>query len=260
MLKFLGLPPQASSHAAELDQVIGLEHWMIFALFLFWAGYFVFVLFRFRRGAHPRASYTGMRSYWSVYLVFAVAIAEGALLIAKEIPFWRERTRSIPSPNEATVVRVVGEQFNWNIHYPGADGLFGRTDIALVGSDNPLGLDRRDPPARDDIVTLNQLTVPVGKPVLIRLTSKDVIHSFAVYEMRVKQDAAPGVDTPVWFIPTVTTADMQTQLGKPDFQYEIACSQLCGLGHFRMRGFLTVTSEADYRSFLDEEARAIVRP
>lgn len=255
MLRFLNLPAQASSHAAEIDHVLGLEHWMMLALFVFWIAYFVFVLFRFRKGANPRASYAGMKSYWSVYLVFLVALAEGVLLVAYEMPLWRERTKNFPSAEEATVVRVVGEQFNWNVHYPGNDGQFGRTDVSLVGPDNPLGLDRRDPAAKDDITTINQLTVPVGRPVLIRLTSKDVIHSFAVYEMRVKQDATPGLDTPVWFVPTVTTEEIRARLKRPEFDYEIACSQLCGLGHFRMRGILTVTSEAGYRAFLAEEAR-----
>jgi cytochrome c oxidase subunit 2 len=259
MLKFLNLPPAASAHAAEFDHVLGLEHWMMAALFVLWGGYFVFVLLRFRKRANPRASYTGMKSYWSVYLVFVVALAEGVLLVAYELPFWRERTSDFPSGDNVTIVRVVAEQFNWNIHYPGPDGRFGLTDVTLVAPENPLGLDRRDPAAGDDVTTVNQLTVPIGRPVLIRLTSKDVIHSFGVYEMRVKQDATPGVDTPVWFIPTVTTADMRARLGKADFDYEIACSQLCGLGHYRMRGFVNVKSQADYRKFLDDEAKNLAR-
>jgi cytochrome c oxidase subunit 2 len=260
VLKWLALPPAASLHAAEMDHVLGLEHWMMLILFVIWIAYFVFVLVKFRSGAHPTARYAGMKSRWSVYLVFLVAIAEGVLLVGYEMPQWRERTRNFPSPDQATVVRVVGEQFNWNVHYPGADSRFGRTDIELVGSDNPLGLDRRDPDAQDDIVLLNQLTVPVDRPVLIHLSSKDVIHSFGVYEMRVKQDASPGLDTPVWFVPTVTTAEMRRRLGKPDFEYEITCSQLCGLGHFRMRGFLTVVTPAEYQAFLENEAGNLVRP
>ena len=96
---------------------------------------------------------------------------------------------------------MVGEQFAWNIHYPGPDGKFGRTDIKLVSADNPLGLDRTDPNAKDDITTINQLNLPVDRPVLVHLSSKDVIHSFGLYEMRVKQDAIPGMNIPVWFIP-----------------------------------------------------------
>ncbi len=256
-MNFPSLPPQASAHAHEIDFVIRLEHWGILALFVFFFSYLVYVLLRFRSGANPAASYTGMRSYWSVYVVLAIALAEGVLLVAYEMPAWIERTQNLPSTSEAVVVRVVAEQFSWNVHYPGADGRFGRTDISLVAAENPLGLDRRDEAARDDITAINQLTVPVNRPVLIQLTSKDVIHSFGLNEMRVKQDAIPGSVTPVWFVPTVTTAEMRSRLGRSDFEYEIGCAQLCGLGHYRMRGFLNVRTEAEYEAYLAEEARTL---
>ncbi len=258
-MSFPPLPAQASAHAHDIDFVLGLEHWGMLALFVFFFGYFVYALVRFRRGAHPKADYTGMKSRWSVYVVLAIALAEGVLLVAYEMPAWRERVNGMPSPDEATVVRVVAEQFAWNVHYPGPDGRFGRTDVKLVAAENPLGLDRTDEAARDDVTAINQLTLPVNHPVLIHLTSKDVIHSFTIYEMRVKQDALPGADTPVWFVPTVTTAEMRQRLGKPDFEYEIACSQLCGLGHFRMRGFATIVTDGEYQAYLAAEARATVR-
>jgi cytochrome c oxidase subunit 2 len=106
-----------------------------------------------------------------------------------------------------------------------------------------MGLDRTDPDAKDDITTINQLNLPVDRPILVHLSSKDVIHSFGLVEMRVKQDAIPGMDIPVWFIPN--------KVG----EFEIACSQLCGLGHYRMRGFISVKSQADYDSWLAEEAK-----
>ena len=253
-MTFPGLPAQASAHAPQIDFVLGLEHWGMLGLFVFFFAYFVYALVCFRKGANPTASHTGMQSRWSVYVVFAIAIAEGVLLVAFELPEWRDRVNNLPSPEEATVMRVVAEQYAWNVHHPGKDGRFGRTDINLIASDNPLGLDRRDPDAKDDITAINQLTVPVNHPVLIHLTSKDAIHSFTVYEMRVKQDAIPGTDSPVWFIPTVTTDDMRKRLGKPAFEFEIACSQLCGLGHYRMRGFLNVKTDAEYQAFLAQGA------
>lgn len=258
-MTFPGLPAQASAHAQAIDFVLGLEHWGMIGIFAFFFAYFVYVLVRFRRGAHPAASYGGMTSRWSMYVVIGLALAEGVLLVAFEMPEWNDRINNLPSPEEATVVRVVAEQFAWNIHYPGRDRMFGRTDVSLIASDNPLGLDRRDPAAKDDITAINQLTVPVNHPVLIHLTSKDVIHSFTLYELRVKQDAIPGTDSPVWFIPTVTTADMRTRLGKSDFEFEIACSQLCGLGHYRMRGFLNVKTDAEYQAFLAEETASLAR-
>jgi cytochrome c oxidase subunit 2 len=252
------MPLQASSHAAEIDQMTILVHWLMLVLFVGWGAFFLFVLVRFRRGANPQASYTGAKGKISKGLEVAVAVVEVILLVFYAIPAWAKRVRAFPSENDQQVVnvRVVGEQFAWNIHYPGVDGRFGRTDVKLVTADNPLGLDRTDPQAKDDVTTINQLTVPVDRPVLVHLSSKDVIHSFGLYEMRVKQDAVPGLDIPVWFVPTVTTDDMRKKLGKPDFEYEITCSQLCGLGHFRMRGFVNVKTEAEFRTWLADEAKA----
>jgi cytochrome c oxidase subunit 2 len=243
MLQYLGLPVAASAHAGEIDNMIVLVHWLMLVLFVGWGLYFLFVLFRFRKGANAKASYSGAKGKFAKSTEVAVAIVEVILLVGYAFPAWATRVKQFPSENEATVVRVVGEQFAWNVQYPGPDGKFGRTDIKLVSADNPLGLDRTDPNAKDDITTINQLNLPVDKPVLVHLSTKDVIHSFGLYEMRVKQDAIPGMDIPVWFTPT-----------RPG-EYEITCSQLCGLGHFRMRGFVTVQSQADFQNWLAEQAK-----
>jgi cytochrome c oxidase subunit 2 len=226
-------------------------------LFVGWGVFFLYVLLRFRRGANPKANYAGAHGKFSKGVEVAIVIAEMVLLVGYAIPAWAKRVKQFPAESEATVVRVVGEQFAWNMQYPGADGKFGRTDIKLVSSDNPLGLDRSDPNAKDDITTINQLNVPVDRPVLVQLSSKDVIHSFGQYEMRVKQDAIPGLQIPVWFIPTVTTTAMRQKIGKPDFEYEIACSQLCGLGHFRMRGYVTVQTADDYQKWMADQVKEL---
>jgi cytochrome c oxidase subunit 2 len=245
MLELLGMPVQASAHAAELDEMTVLVHWLMLVMFVGWGLYFIYVLFRFRSGANPTANYAGAKGKISKGTEVAVAIIEVLLLVFYAIPAWARRVSAFPSESEAVVVRVVGEQFAWNVHYPGPDGMFGRTDIPLVSPDNPLGLDRRDAAAKDDITTINQLNLPVDRPALVHLSSKDVIHSFGLFEMRVKQDAVPGMMIPVWFIPN--------RVG----EYEIACSQLCGLGHFRMRGFLTIQSAADYEKWFGEQQREL---
>lgn len=257
MLQLLGMPPAASAHAGDIDQMISLVHWLMLVLFVGWGIFFVFVLVKFRRGANPTASYIGAKGKVAKSTEVAVALVEVLLLVFYAIPAWAKRVTNFPSGNDAIIVRVVGEQFAWNVQYPGADGKFGRTDPRLVSADNPLGLDRKDPDAKDDITTINQLNIPVGHPILVHLSSKDVIHSFGLYEMRIKQDAVPGLEMPVWFVPTVTTDDMRAKLKDPMFQYEITCSQLCGLGHYRMRGFITVQSEADYQKWMAEQVKAL---
>ena len=245
MLNFLGMPVAASQHAPDVDSLISVVHWLMLVLFVGWGAFLVFVLVKFRKGANPRADYHGAKGKISKMLEIGIVVVEIVLLVFFAIPAWAKRVSNFPPDSQATVVRVVGEQFAWNIHYPGADGKFGRTDVKLMAADNPLGLDRSDPSAKDDITTINQLTLPVDKPVLVHLSTKDVIHSFGLYEMRVKQDAVPGLDIPVWFIPN--------RIG----DYEIACSQLCGLGHFRMRGFITIQSAADYQKWFDDQEKEL---
>ncbi len=246
MEKLLGLPPLASVHGAEIDYLIGLVHWLMLILAVGWGIYFIYALFRFRAGRQPKADYHGVKSHFSTYIEVGVAIFEVVLLVGFALPIWGSVRNDLPNPDEATVVRVVAEQFAWNIHYPGADGIFGKTRLELVDAElNPIGLDRDDPYGADDITTINQLHLPVNKPVLIQLSSKDVIHSFALPVMRVKQDAIPGMEIPVWFEPNNTG------------NWEIACAQLCGLGHYRMRGFLNIETEAEYTAWLASEAELL---
>ena len=139
MLNWLGMPPAASAHAGEIDQMMVLVHWLMLVLFVGWGAFFLYVLVKFRAGANPKASYVGAKGKLSKSLEVAVAIIEAVLLVFYAIPAWAKRVQNLPPENEAVVVRVVGEQFAWNMHYPGADGKFGRTDIKLISADNPLG-------------------------------------------------------------------------------------------------------------------------
>jgi cytochrome c oxidase subunit 2 len=261
MNNWLGLPPLAATHGAQIDGLISWIHVFMFILFIGWGGFFVFCLIRFRRSRNPVADYTGVKSHRSTYLEIGVAVVEAVLLFGFAIPLWAARVDTMPPENEALMVNVTGEQFAWNVHYPGPDRVFGRTDIKLIDlQSNPLGLDRSDPAAKDDVTTLNQLYLPVNQPIIVRLRSKDVIHSFGVPEFRVKQDAVPGFTIPIWFVPNVTTAEMRTRTGNPEFQYEIACAQLCGLGHYRMRGFVTVQTADEFKAWMDERQAELATP
>ena len=240
MQELLGLPPQASAHAADVDQLIVLVHWIMAILFVGWGAFFLYTLGRFRQSRNAKADYVGVKSHNSSYLEIAVAVIEAVLLIGFAIPAWATRVNP-PPESDSTVIRVVAKQFEWHIHYPGADGMFGRTTLDHITPTNAIGLDRSDPVAVDDLVTINQLNLPVDTPVLVHLSTQDVIHSFGISSMRVKQDAIPGQEIPVWFVPT-TTGD-----------FEINCSQLCGLGHYRMRGFVTIQTETEFQAWFQEE-------
>jgi cytochrome c oxidase subunit 2 len=222
--------------------VLTLVHGLMLALFAGWTIYFTWALVRFRRSRQPRADPEGCRGRAAVCTEIGIVVAEGVLLVVFAMPLWFNRTAAQPSDAGAIVIRVVAEQFSWNVHYAGADGRFGETSVALVSPTNPLGLDRQSAFGKDDVVEAGQIHLPVDRLAIIQLSSKDVIHSFGVPAMRVKRDAIPGLFAPVWFTPARTGT------------FEIACSQLCGLAHYRMRGTIVVESESAFRKYLEDEA------
>lgn len=237
--KLLGMPPLASSNGQDVDDLIIYVHWLMLALFIGWVCYFIYALWRFHHSRNPKADYHGVRNHASNYIELTVAGIEAVLLIFVAVPLWAKAVDKFPSLDKATVVQVVAQQYAWNFRYPGPDGIFGKQDMRFVSSTNVFGVDPADPNGKDDIQTLNELHVPVNKPVILYVSSKDVIHSLKIISMRVCQDAIPGLRIPVWFTPT--------QVGR----YQINCAQLCGPGHSSMSGgYLTVESQADYQKWL----------
>lgn len=239
------LPEAASAEAAMLDGVLVAAHWHMAAVFLVWLAIFAIALVRFRASRHPIARRDGPPLQWAALAIGAVVLGDVVLLATRALPAWSARTSAPAAAAEPPVeVRVEAEQFAWHIHYPGPDRQFGRSSAALITASNPLGIDRASPNAGDDIGLTNVLVVPINRTVVVHLTSRDVIHSFTLPEMRVKQDATPGFTTRTWFTPVKTGA------------WEIGCSQLCGLGHYRMRGeYRVVTAETWAQWIADEVER-----
>jgi cytochrome c oxidase subunit 2 len=239
----LCLPVLASKHGEDVDKLIIYVHYLMAILFVGWILYFFYALFRFRKSAHPKADYVGIRGHASSYVEGAVATIEVILLVVFAVPLWAHQADQFPDPSEATTIRVIAQQFAWNVFYPGLDRKFGRRDLKFVTADNPWGFDKSDPDGKDDPPPLlNTIHVPVDKPVIITLTSKDVIHSFKVIAMRVTQDAIPGVPIPVHFTPTKVGV------------YQINCAQLCGFGHYGMsNGRLYVDTQADYDKWIADQ-------
>src|SRR6476646_6396827 len=225
--EFLGQPANASEHGYQIDHILEFCHWFMAALFIGWLIFFLFVLVRFRRSRHPVADHEGVTSGISTHLEFAVVLIEAVLLVGFAVPLWAKRVNQFPETRDAILVHAVGQQFNWTFHLPGPDGIFGRRDVDLVSNSNPLGLDSNDPAAKDDIVVPGELHVPVNRSVIIELSSKDVI---------------PGSIIPMWFKPIKTGT------------YEVICGQLCGLGHYSMKGSVVVDTPADYQAWLKERA------
>lgn len=236
------LPIDISTHGWQIDRLLWVLHAFMAVLFFGWLAFFLFTLYKFRAGAGHKADAHERHFKLPTMLEIAVAVFEVILLVGFSFPIWAHVRNDMPQGKGELRVRVVAEQFAWNVHYPGKDGVFGRTDPKLMNASNPLGIDRTDPKSHDDVTTINQLHVPVDTPVICDLTSKDVIHSFFLPVMRVKQDTVPGQNIAVWFQATATG------------DFEIACAQLCGLGHYRMRGFFVVDEKDKFERWLNEQA------
>jgi cytochrome c oxidase subunit 2 len=241
----LGMPELASKNGAKVDALIVYVHWLMLALFIGWIIYFGYAIWRFRASRNPKANYHGVKNHASNYIELGVVIAEAVLLVGVAIPVWAKAVDHFPDAKDSTVIYVMAQQYAWNIRYAGPDGVFGRQDMKYISDTNVFGVDPTDPAGKDDIQTLNEIHVPVGKPVVAYVSSKDVIHSFKITAMRTCQDAIPGLRIPCWFTPT--------KIGK----YQVNCAQLCGPGHSSMTGgFLIVESQADFNKWIASKSGA----
>jgi len=236
------LPPLASRHGGGIDRV--LVYLMSAAGGMFLIGHLVlaYCVLRFCRTGpvtHRRSS-PKVEWRWSIILGIVMAlIAEGGVLVLA-LPILGD-IYDVASSAETITIEVTGEQFGWNVRYPGADGEFGRTVPELISLTNPVGLDGEDSKAADDLLLLSEFFLPVDRPVTVFLRSKDVLHSFFLPHFRVKQDAVPGM--------TIQTSFVPVEIGT----FELACAELCGFGHYKMRGILHIVSQEEYEEFLREE-------
>ena len=246
------LPPNYSTHGHHVDNLIVWTHYLMFVLFVGWGAYFIYTLFKFRASNNSKADYKGVTSHYSTYIEGGVIIFEAFLIFALALPKWQDLKLNIEKPKDVPiaasvidlrdsflniegvaqddintffpaneinkdkqVIHIIAQAFNYNVHYPGPDGKFGPRHRHLVddGEGEYIGLDWSHADSKDDIVLLDELILEVGKPVLIYLTSKDVIHSLFLPEFRVKQDAIPGQRVAIFFTPEITTKEFLEGLG-----------------------------------------------
>jgi cytochrome c oxidase subunit 2 len=233
-------PTLASIHGAEIDGVFNavlIVTGIAFVVTQAVLGYFVA---RYGGAGSEKADYWHDNPKGEFFLLTGTALILVVLVFMGQRVWVRYYFTDLPE--NATAVQVTAQQFQWQFHYPGADGKFGRTDLTLVDSTSPagqVGLDDKDPAAKDDIVVTGEMHVPVNKPVIVKLRSKDVIHSFFLPNQRVKQDAVPGLSIEVTFTPNVAG------------NFELACAELCGNNHYKMKGLVTVdASEEEFNNWL----------
>lgn len=242
------LPPNIGKHeyAAKADLLINVLHVFMIALFVAWGAFFLYCIFKFRARTGHKADVYPVKAKVSKYAELGVAIFEGVLLLGISIPAWASVKNEAPGPEKKPLrVRVVAEQFAWNFHYPGPDGVFGKVDPNEIDlASNPVGIVKSDSAGSDDFSAV-ELHIPENRPVIVEITSKDVIHSFFIPVMRVKQDAIPGMRIPIWFEAKEGSAGT----------YEIQCAQLCGNNHYSMKALMKVYNQEEYEAWYAEASK-----
>ncbi len=225
-------PPSVTVGGDKIDVLLNVIFWLTLTAFILTQAVYIFYLVRYRRRPGRKAHYSHgnntMEFWWTI-----IPTAIFLLLAVWSNRVWFDLTKSTP-PAGAVTIDIVGYQFGWDMRYAGADGALGAADVKRISLENKFGVDQNDPASKDDFSS-TEMVIPVGKPVHVFLRSRDVIHSFYVPQFRLYQDAVPGRTIKwVWFQTTRTG------------EFELACSQLCGTGHYNMKAKIRIVSQADY--------------
>lgn len=228
-----------ASNWSYIDDTLTITFWMTGVVFTAIVLFMAWCVWRYRARPGHRATFEPENKRLEIWLTAATTVGVAALL-APGLIVWHQ---FVTVPDDATEVEVVGRQWQWNYRLPGPDGVLGRVDVRLISPDNPLGIDPNDPSGADDIVVEHDdLHLPIGQPVRVRLRAIDVLHNFYVPEFRAKMDMVPGMVTYFWFTPTRTG------------QFTAVCAELCGIGHAVMRGGVVIVEEEQYRAWLAAQA------
>lgn len=246
----LGMP-SASEHGEKIDKMMWITLAVTGVVFvatqilLFWFAYKY--QYSEKRKVYYYPHNNKLEVIWTTFPAIFLAV-----LVGFGLYYWFGITKEAPQGSQ--VVEVTGKQFNWLVRYPGKDGVLGRKNYRLTNASdgNALGVDWEDGASHDDIEA-TEVHLVVNKPVKFVINAQDVIHDVGLPHFRLKMDAVPGIPTTIWFTPKYTTAEMKKITGNKDFVYEISCDQMCGTGHYSMKGIIVVETQEEYNTWLADK-------
>jgi len=225
-----------ASNWSEIDLTVNITFWVTGIVFIILNAFFIWVIIKYRHRPGLKAHYEpeSHKLEWWLTIITSVGVVA---MLAPGLWVW---ARVVDVPDDAAIVEVVGQQWHWSFRFPGEDGVLGQVDIGLIGEANPFGIKPDDPAGLDDVLVANgELHLTVGQPYKFVLRSRDVLHNFTVPQFRVKMDLVPGMTPYAWLEPTRTG------------RFDIMCEELCGIGHFAMRGAVVVEQQAAFDDWLD---------
>jgi cytochrome c oxidase subunit 2 len=237
----------ASDHGEEIDKMLYITLAVTGAVFFITQILLFWFSFKYQESDTRKAFYFPHNNKLELLWTTVPAIFL-TVLVVFGLKYWFKMTGE--APKDSVVVEVTGHQFAWEFRYPGSDNTLGKKNYKLTKGANSLGVDFDDPASKDDIHVPATMHIPVGVPVKLVINAQDVIHDVGLSHFRMKMDAVPGIPTTMWFTPKYTTEQMKERTGNPNFVYEISCDQMCGKGHFSMRGIIIVETMDQYKNWL----------
>ena len=264
-------PPAITNHGWNVDRMIVFVHLLMAVLFVGWTAYYIYCLFAFNSESNPKADYHGVRSKLGTTLAeYGVIVAEVILIVCFAVPLWAEvmdesQIKEIKAKSltgEGLELHILSKQFDWNARYAGNDGRFSPQSLQFANKvDNPFGLDPEDTTIDDVVITTarskdNSIVVPWGKPVALKLTSMDVIHSFKVLPLRVCKDCIPGLQLPIHFQINANHLEEGRRGVDDEHVFLITCAQLCGDGHGYMNGYIKAVHPDKFKDWLKTKSDA----
>ena len=235
------LPENVSTFGQGVDSLFYVVYYLTVAIFLLVFTIYVIFIVKYRKKKSGEKAYHYHGNNVLEFTWTALPFALFAFLAFYSDVVWRDIKYPSHTPNPDYTIEVMAQTYMWHLRYPGSDGIFGHREMKYISPTNPFGIDPNDPNGKDDFVSVNQMHIPINKTILVKLSSMDVIHSFFLPNMRMKQDAVPGQWVNLWFNSIKTG------------EFEIACAELCGSGHFQMRGVLTAQSQTDFHAWIDQQ-------
>lgn len=243
------LPESASEHGVITDQLFWISMGIITLALVVTHVLLFYFAYRYQYSDNRKAEYfpdsTKLEIIWTI--IPAVVMAG---LVFSGLKTWTDITS--PAPENAVVLEIKGKQFGWQVRYGGTDGKIGTYDYRLIDATNTFGMDFSDKANFDDFVP-REIRIPKGHPVQFNIRAVDVLHSVFLPHFRQKMDAVPGMPTTFHFVPKYTTAEMREITSNPKFNYELACTEICGRGHFAMRMIVVVEEKDDYAKWYKEQ-------
>ncbi len=246
----LTLPTPASEHGATTDQLMNIT-WMIIGP-MFFLCHLVMMVFTYKyyyrkeRTATFFAHSNKLEMIWTIVPTLVLTT-----LIVYGLSVWQKITG--PEPDDSIEIELYAKQFDWTARYAGDDNVLGKSGYRLITAENPLGISAEDAAANDDKVVRGELHLPVGKPVVFKFHSRDVIHSAYMPHFRAQMNCVPGMTTQLHMVPTITTAEMKDITGNPEFNYILLCNKICGGAHYNMQMDIIVESAEDYEAWLADK-------